>query len=298
MFRLLRLRRFAFTLIELLVVIAIIAILIALLVPAVQKVREAAARTQCLNNLKQWALACHGFNDTYKKLPQCYGNYGGKVNATGLFMLLPYIEQTPLYNSITDPINTAYNPALPSPPDNFARARTFSLLACPSDPTYGNGLIDGTRTDWAYSCYAMNYRVFGDPSFNPPVNNKWDSFLQVNTIQDGTSNTLMFTEKQCRGKISADAGSLWCHGNWNIPWMPVFGTNTSGSAANAFNNFFQMQPGSPAADDTTRPATPHSGVINASLCDASVRSVTSSVSQLTWWQAITPSGAEVLGSNW
>src|SRR5579884_2313040 len=95
-----------FTLIELLVVIAIIAILIALLVPAVQKVREAAARTQCENNLKQLALATHNCNDQFKVLPPVFGWYPSTNNGvsgggygTVLFHLLPYIEQQNLYKS-------------------------------------------------------------------------------------------------------------------------------------------------------------------------------------------------------
>src|SRR5437764_5971689 len=97
-----RAARPGFTLIELLVVIAIIAILIALLVPAVQKVRAAAARTQCINNLKNINLATHGYHDVYRRLPPLtastgapkYGNYSGCI----LFSILPYIDQAPLFN--------------------------------------------------------------------------------------------------------------------------------------------------------------------------------------------------------
>jgi len=101
--RLYRRLRTAFTLIELLVVIAIIAILIALLVPAVQKVREAAARAQCQNNLKQLALGCHSHHDTYKSLPANYSGVGGWAANNSqawswIAFTLPYIEQTALYN--------------------------------------------------------------------------------------------------------------------------------------------------------------------------------------------------------
>src|ERR1700761_3499007 len=99
---LLRRARHGFTLIELLVVIAIIAILIGLLLPAVQKVREAAARTQCNNQLKQLATACHNYHGVYKKLPQNYGGNGGWGNNSAswswIAMILPYIEQEALYN--------------------------------------------------------------------------------------------------------------------------------------------------------------------------------------------------------
>src|SRR5579871_1213290 len=129
-------KRRGFTLIELLVVIAIIAILIALLVPAVQKVREAASRLQCQNNLKQIGLAMHGYNDTYKKLPQGWLNVRGTGNPSPgwswSIVILPFIEQAPLYNQI--------NPDVTTPGGAPTNGAVFTLLQspiaiyrCPSD---------------------------------------------------------------------------------------------------------------------------------------------------------------------
>jgi prepilin-type N-terminal cleavage/methylation domain-containing protein len=167
-----RSRRKGFTLIELLVVIAIIAILIALLVPAVQKVREAASRLQCQNNLKQITLASHNYHDSYKKLP--FGvHLGGGAGNNGfnlppgasfvgtLTPLLPYIEQAPLYNQIVaanggQPFNAGqpasgpwwtipgmYNIATAQPP----------IFLCPSDNAATRPNVFVCMFTYAYTLY-------------------------------------------------------------------------------------------------------------------------------------------------
>src|SRR5262245_60911928 len=158
----------AFTLIELLVVIAIIAILIGLLVPAVQKVRESAARTQCMNNLKQIGLAIHNYESTYKKLPAAYTLLpaadadpnalfaGRRVGLSLLANLLPFVEQAPLYRML-DNKRSEFNtvnipPGGPHSGNNPAYSTVVPVYLCPSDPTpptlnyyntcwgpYGNG---------------------------------------------------------------------------------------------------------------------------------------------------------------
>src|SRR5277367_762056 len=102
-----RSRRYAFTLIELLVVIAIIAVLIALLLPAVQQAREAARRTQCKNNLKQFGLAIHNYNDVSGFIIYRAGGDAQNVALTGYVALLPYLDQANLYNQISGPITSA-----------------------------------------------------------------------------------------------------------------------------------------------------------------------------------------------
>ena len=186
--------RHGFTLIELLVVIAIIAILIALLVPAVQKVRESAARLQCVNNLKQLALACHSFHDVNGKLP---ANYGCCTDSgaywSWIAMILPYIEQNPLYEGGSIGVfNAAGTPTTTLAASSFNGQPTITypiaMLRCPSDPAYGQILFTDRAdifggpngagcaisnykgvagSNWAWGDAACGLRLFGAVWFPP-----------------------------------------------------------------------------------------------------------------------------------
>ncbi len=213
-------RRSAFTLIELLVVIAIIAILIGLLLPAVQKVREAAARMKCENNLKQIGLACHNYHDVNKALPYGKGmDYRGKVPGVPVYprwsvhaLLLPYAEQDNLYKSIdfnfppeTPGMGGVVNfmPAWQNPGrQNAAPCRTaVSIFICPSDPAPQPG-------DWPGQCnYLGNMGTTYMCDVSDQVPSQLDpsatadgvfyylSKVRLTDITDGTSNTAMFSEK-------------------------------------------------------------------------------------------------------
>jgi prepilin-type N-terminal cleavage/methylation domain-containing protein/prepilin-type processing-associated H-X9-DG protein len=202
-------RRKGFTLIELLVVIAIIAILIGLLVPAVQKVREAAARTQCTNNLKQVGLACHNYESAYKKLPPGSGALAsGASSAPSLLaLILPYLEQANLYNQFNfnaDINNAAVNAA--------ARDQDVPVYMCPADPSDqtitdpgGGGkppgrsnylgcvgtTADQHSTDPAHvGIFNFTYGTAPAAGVARPVSSR----VKITDITDGTSNTAMFSE--------------------------------------------------------------------------------------------------------
>jgi prepilin-type N-terminal cleavage/methylation domain-containing protein/prepilin-type processing-associated H-X9-DG protein len=277
------LARRGFTLIELLVVIAIIAILIALLVPAVQKVREAAARTQCTNNQKQLGLATHGFHDVNKRFPAAYSNtLCGKANGTVFYYILPYIEQTTLYSSTNDTLNGACSPALTTPPNNYVRARPVTVYVCPSNPTTPGGIWPGNN-DWATGHYGFNYMLFGGPG----TTGAWDSARTMVGVTDGTSNTMFYAERY--GNFTNGAYNLWCHGGWNSDYMAMFGYNGN-------YNIPQFQPAANAAT-AYYSQTPHGSSMIVCMADGSVRSVNSSVTQLSWQNAILPSDNQVLGAD-
>jgi prepilin-type N-terminal cleavage/methylation domain-containing protein/prepilin-type processing-associated H-X9-DG protein len=177
--------RRGFTLIELLVVIAIIAILIGLLVPAVQKVREAAARSQCQNNLKQMALAFHMYQDTFKQLP------AGWVTSTAShpnpgwswsLLILPFIEQGPLYKRIGPNVATPGGP----PAANALLQNPVPVFLCPSD---GSPNINGNFHNYGKINYVVNRWVTGPNSSSNPTR------MTIQTIRDGSSNTLLIGER-------------------------------------------------------------------------------------------------------
>ena len=276
--------RSGFTLIELLVVIAIIAVLIALLLPAVQQAREAARRTECKNKLKQLGLTVHNFHDTYNYLPSAYSSpvassADAKLNSNVFFAILPYADQAQIYNSTTDPVNTASTPTLPAN-QNFVRAQPIKAFLCPSASIASDGNWPG-RTDWAIGHYAFNYMVFGGPA----TTNNWQPKRSLASITDGTSNTVIFGERF--GIMNDGTANLWCHGGWNWAYMPIFGYNGNYNLPQSTPTQAQSTPG--------YTQTPHTGVMQICMADGSVRGLSVNARQPTWQNVILPQDGNAIG---
>jgi prepilin-type N-terminal cleavage/methylation domain-containing protein/prepilin-type processing-associated H-X9-DG protein len=243
--------RRGFTLIELLVVIAIIAILIGLLLPAVQKVREAAARMKCANNLKQWGIALHNYHDVNGKFPPAGRNYAwctatattpahtAALNVSGLVLLLPHVEQDnifKMYNPTVASQNYRTTGTLAGPPGainaNNAAIATMKLpiIRCPSDPgdekldysAAGHYTVDNTnsnligiKTNYDFSAEYWEFRCDAWSKLTAPTVRRMfgeNSNSTFASVTDGTSNTVAM------GETTLDNAngrcSAWAYRGW------------------------------------------------------------------------------------
>jgi prepilin-type N-terminal cleavage/methylation domain-containing protein len=299
-------RHRGFTLIELLVVIAIIAVLMSLLVPAVQKVREAAARAQCANNLKQIGLATHNFHDVHRFVVPAW--LGGNQDdpdgwAPWPVLLLPYLDQQAIYSKW----NLAYPASKQTP---AAYQMQLPIFHCPVRPdgvlsqndfaTPGGGLGDygasfGTEISGSNSNGAIipiadqTNSLTTDSSGNQIIKSNWRGQVKFTTITDGTSNTFMFGEKHIRpssmrGKM--EDRSIFGGQNNSLRRMvgtdPGTGNQRPLSAPNNQNGAL--------ANETF--GGPHAGVCQFVFCDGTVHAIGLDASLDVLTALVTRSGGE------
>ncbi|MCR9116375.1 MAG: DUF1559 domain-containing protein [bacterium] len=289
--------RTGFTLVELLVVIAIIGVLIALLLPAVQAAREAARRTQCVNNIKQLGLAAHNIHDTVGVFPpakSANNSHNSTVVRNGpfkglagsfFFHILPYIEQTNLYDgaiaaggNMDDNVNgkAVYN-------------HIIEAYRCPSErsPASGTGFghPSGPDSNHGISNYGVNYMAFCDRGAN--------THEGANTMAmytDGTSNTVFFGERY--GQCASSRSSLWANSSTSWAAQICMGVNpNSGSCPK-----FQVTPVYTSAVHATNGGnSSHPTIMNVGMGDASVSNVAETIDATVWANLTNPIDGNVIG---
>ena len=295
-------RRRAFTLIELLVVIAIISVLIALLLPAVQQAREAARRSQCINNQKQLGLALHNYHDTFNVFPPGWiGVQGGRPNTEGPSgfawgsHLLPNLDQAPLYNQIN------FKASLLDPSNDIARKTVLSVFRCPSDPSTDtwqikeeanptNILATLPTANYVGSFGTVGYEDICDPALFPPFPAAQcrgdgmffhNSAMRMRDVTDGMSNTVFLGEHRSDRKL-----------DWHSTWVGlVAGGEEAAARILAVSDHTPNHPALHIDDFSSW----HTGGVHLLFGDGRVRFVTQNIDFGIFRAIATPAGSEVVG---
>jgi prepilin-type N-terminal cleavage/methylation domain-containing protein/prepilin-type processing-associated H-X9-DG protein len=324
-------RRSAFTLIELLVVIAIISVLIALLLPAVQAAREAARRIQCTNNLKQIGLGMHNYQESRGCLPASDMVYNSTILQTdlsALSMILPYLEQTNVYNSIN--FDFAYaNPSSVTPtppyPNDTARMTVVNGFVCPSDLPSPIPSLGGQTNYMANMGSWIVWQAANGPNVGLAAPNGifyGDSATSFAAITDGLSNTTLFSER-----VLADGNNAIVSPIADVFFSPAAPTTLDDAVAQCqavditnLGNQFPLYMGAPwlngqhiflqVTPPNTRscgfflylraimPASSrHPGGVNTCFADGSVKFIKDAISVQTWRALGTRAGGEVVSAD-
>jgi len=292
--------RSAFTLVELLVTMSIIALLVGLLLPAIQKVRAAAARTEEGNNLRQIGLATVNYDAQARKAPNAFTDL---TKQSIHFRLLPFVEEGDVYALVTT------LPASNTPFNSGASAYAIKTYISPADNTANNGFDPNTGA--GTTSFVANFQVFGNPygSDNAPANmTAKGSLYQV--CEDGTSKTIIWTTRYASAGTPAML-KLWASDptNTNVDTLGIFAygnaTGTTGYTGNyssqgkvGVNSKFTVAI-KPDLADKSNPSSSNASTINVALADGSVKLLSDDIDAAVWWKLVTPAQRDAIsGDQW